>query len=228
MCMNNRRKWKKLILAYSDTRKLYRVIRGLFLFLVISSFTIIFINYWYEEKLIKQKELLFGSWDEVIVDIDSRNISYFQNHVFIEKYAIQLMQERVMLSGQQIVIGYCNDDFFDLGNIKVKYGRLPEKQGEVAIEEEYLSVLNVSCVGDIISENVNVPSLSGYKVCGVIQNYSSNWKKVNWSVKYVNCFIKEPNITEINLFLKCSFAHSALFVKLPFEGSTITLTGDAE
>ncbi len=64
-------------------------------------------------------------------------------------------------------------------------GRKPVYEGEVAIEEEYLDVLGVEKVGDIISEGVNIDSLEGYKVCGIVKDYSSRWKMVNWDVKYI-------------------------------------------
>ena len=204
MFMSNWKRWKKLVLSYSNTRRLYRVIQGLIIFLIISIIIAFFINQWSENKLVEQKNNLFGSWDEVFVNVDVNDLPYFYNHAFIEDYAIQAIQQRALLGDKRLIIGSCSDNFVEIGNIKIKSGRLPEKEGEVAIEEEYLSILGVNKVGDKIPSSVNIPALSNYSVCGIIYNYSSVWNLVNKDVRYINCFTYECDQNKMHIFVKGS------------------------
>lgn len=202
MSMSNKKKWKNLILAYSNTRKLYYIMQGLILFLIISTGIFVIINLWIESNIDQQKEQLFGSWDDVFVGLNKEDVSYFKNHAYIEDYAIQTIQDRIIINDKRIVVGSASNDFFQLGNIEIISGRLPEREKEIAVEEEYLSVLGIKAVGDRIPESVDIPWLKDYRVCGIIENYSEVWNYVNQDVKYVNCFIKNSCGLEIQAFVK--------------------------
>lgn len=78
---------------------------------------------------------------------------------------------------------------------------MPKNKNEVAVEEEYLNLLDVRKVGDFIPDDSPVVSLRGYQLCGIISNYSSRWKKMNWNVKYINCFISGAKHSEIDIFV---------------------------
>lgn len=202
MYTSNRERRKKLILAYPDTRRIYRTIQVLFLFLIVSTLVTFCISKWSEYKLSEQKNLLFGEWDHVYVNVDEKNLSYFEKHAFIEKYGIQKIQDRTYIDNKRIVIGSCDEDFFELGNLKMISGRLPLNDGEVAIEKEYLSTLGVEQVGDYIPDEIGIPSLVGYQVCGVIQDYSSRWNMVNPDLKLINCFIVSSDVKITQIFSK--------------------------
>ena len=75
---------------------------------------------------------------------------------------MQSIQEKVFLEGdQRVVIGACDENFLEMGNIELLEGRMPEQKKEVAVEEEYLGILGVSKIGDVVSNESEVGSLFG-------------------------------------------------------------------
>ena len=200
--MNNRKRLKKLVLANKETRCLYRMMQFLAIFMVVSCLVIITLAKWIEYDQNKKREELFGSWDEVFLNVDKEDLNYFRKNAFLEQISVQSIQEKVFLEGdQRVVIGACDENFLEMGNIQLLEGRMPEHEKEVAVEEEYLEVLGVSGVGDVVSENSKVESLEGHKVTGVIGDYSRLWKLVNNDIKYINCFIKTSDNNELNIYV---------------------------
>ena len=176
-------------------------------FLAVATICIFAVGKWSESQIKEKNDRLFGRWNEVFLNVDEEDVEYFHQHAFVDDYSIQNIQEKIYLEGDdRIIIGTCNDNFFELGNLEMIDGRMPVNEGEVAIEEEYLDVLGVEKVGDIISEGVNIDSLKGYKVCGIVKDYSSRWKMVNWDVKYINCFISDAKANEIQIYASLSSA----------------------
>lgn len=176
-------------------------------FLVVATICIFAVGKWSESQIKEKNDRLFGRWNEVFLNVDEEDVEYFRQHAFVDDYSVQNIQEKIYLEGDdRIIIGTCDDNFFELGNLEMVDGRMPVNEGEVAIEEEYLEVLGVEKVGDIISEGVNIDSLKGYRVCGIVKDYSSRWKMVNWDVKYINCFISDANANEIQIYASLSSA----------------------
>ena len=176
-------------------------------FLVVATICIFAVGKWSENQIKEKNDQLFGRWNEVFLNVDEEDVEYFRRHAFVDDYSVQNIQEKIYLEGdERIIIGTCDNNFFELGNLEMIDGRMPVNEGEVAIEEEYLDVLGVEKVGDIISEGVNIDSLKGYKVCGIVKDYSSRWKMVNWDVKYINCFISDAKANEIQIYASLSLA----------------------
>lgn len=201
--MNNRKRLKKLILANKETRWLYRMMQFLAIFMVVSCLVIITLAKWIEYDQNKKREELFGSWDEVFLNVDKEDLNYFRKNAFLEEISIQSIQEKVFLEGdQRVVIGSCDGNFLEMGNIELLEGRMPEQKKEVAVEAEYLEILGVSKVGDVVSNESEVGSLFGYKVVGVIENYSNKWKMINQDVNYASCFIVNNNPRQYQVFCK--------------------------
>ena len=201
--MNNRKRLKKLILANKETRWLYRMMQFLAIFMVVSCLVIITLAKWIEYDQNKKREELFGSWDEVFLNVDQEDLNYFRKNAFLEEISVQSIQEKVFLEeDQRVVIGACDENFLEMGNIELLEGRMPKYEKEVAVEEEYLNVLGVSSVGDIVPDNSKVESLIGYRLTGIVGNYAPHWKMINSSVKYLNCFVKKGEYVSLNVFVK--------------------------
>lgn len=201
--MSNRKRLKKLILANKETRCLYRMMQFLAIFMIVSCLIIIATAKWIECDQNKKREEIFGSWDEVFLNVDREDLNYFRKNAFLEQISVQLIQEKVFLEGdQRVVIGSCDENFLEMGNIELLEGRMPEQKKEVAVEEEYLEILGVSKIGDVVSNESEVGSLFGYKVVGVIKNYSRNWKVINQDINYVNCFIYDLEVNEIKVYVQ--------------------------
>lgn len=199
--MNNLKRLKKLVLANKETRRLYRMMQFLAIFMVISCTIIVVVAKWIEQDQNQKREELFGSWDEVFLDVPAEDLNYFKQNAFLEQISIQSIQEKVFLEGdKRVVIGSCDDNFLEMGNIEVLEGRMPEKENEVAVEEEYLEILGVSEIGDIITNSSQVDSLIGHKVVGIIENYSNRWKLIN-NIKFLNCVIAQKDSNIFNVFV---------------------------
>ncbi|MEE0773644.1 MAG: hypothetical protein U0M47_01530 [Merdibacter sp.] len=201
--MSNRKRLKKLILANKETRCLYRMMQLLAIFMIVSCLVIIATAKWIEYDQNKKREEIFGSWDEVFLNVDQDDLNYFRKNAFLEQISVQSIQEKVFLEGdQRVVVGACDDNFLEMGNIELLEGRMPEQKKEVAVEEEYLEILGVSKIGDVVSNESEVGLLFGYKVVGVVENYSRMWQKVHPSIKYINCFVSNEHSNEDMVFVK--------------------------
>lgn len=201
--MSNRKRLKKLILANKETKCLYRMMQFLAIFMIVSCLVVVTTAKWIEYDQNKKREELFGSWDEVFLNVDQDDLNYFRKNAFLEQISVQSIQEKVFLKGdQRVVIGSCDENFLEMGNIELLEGRMPEQKKEVAVEEEYLGILGVSGVGDVVPNDSEAESLRGYKVIGIVDNYSRRWKLINNNVKYINCFVSNETDQEINVLIK--------------------------
>ena len=205
--MNNLKRLKKLVLANKETRRLYRMMQFLAIFMVISCTIIIVVAKWIEHDQNQKREELFESWDEVFLDVPAEDLNYFKQNAFLEQISIQSIQEKVFLEGdKRVVIGSCDDNFLEMGNIELLEGRMPEKENEVAIEEEYLEVLGVTSVGDIVPLNSEVNCLRGYQIVGKIENYSARWKIINQRINFANCLVYGSKMKKYNIYIEYSFS----------------------
>lgn len=207
MYKTNKERILHLILQNPETRILLYMIKVLVIILILFTIIFILVGKWSNIKQEKIRNKIFGSWDIAVIDINEDELNYFKKHAFIDNYAIQYIQDKIYLNDQQrIVIGSSEESFINIGNIEIISGRMPEKNNEVAVEKEYLSVLGVQNIGDIIPKSSPVKSLQGYSICGILSDYSSRWKMVNWDIKYINCFINKTSmdkkaIKNIQVFL---------------------------
>lgn len=205
MFKTNKEREHYLVQSYSEMRKLYLLQKILIILLIIFTISLIILTKWSVKNQDEIKNKMFGSWDIVLLDVDMDEISFIKNHAFIEKYAIQSNIEKVFLEdNNRIVIGSSDENFFKLGNVELVQGRLPKYKSEVAVEQECLSILNIEKIGDIIPIDSPAKSLRGYKVCGIIKNYSKMWKSANWDVDYINCFIIKADKTKYTVYLEAS------------------------
>ena len=95
--MNNRKRLKKLILANKETRWLYRMMQFLAIFMVVSCLVIFATAKWIEYDQNKKREEIFGSWDEVFLNVDQEDLNYFRKNAFLEKISVQSIKERYFL-----------------------------------------------------------------------------------------------------------------------------------
>ena len=122
---------------------------------------------------------------EHFLNVDKDAINYFNEHVFVDNFSVQKIYNKVFLQGDtRVVIGSTDESFFKLGNVDILYGRMPIKKGEVAIEEEYLNILEVERVGDVIPNDSKVEMLRGYSVCGIVENYSRTGHRLSRGYRF--------------------------------------------
>lgn len=202
MYKTNRQRTKNLILSCPETKVLFYLIRILIIMLIFITIFLVLVGNWSNFTQNNIKNRLFGNWNIAVNEISKNELAYFEYNAFINKYAIQYIQEKIFLDDKtKIVIGSTEEKFIDIGNIEILSGRMPIKNNEVAVEKEYLSTLGVNKIGDIISKDSSIKSLRGYSVCGILNDYSNRWKMVNWEMQYINCFIYEAKPNKIQVFL---------------------------
>lgn len=205
MFKTNKEREYSLVQSYQETRKLYILKKILIIISLFFSFSLIILWRWSVKNQDEIKDKIFGSWDIVFLDINNDELSFLENHAFIKNYSIQSINEKIFLEGdQRIVIGSSDDAFFQIGNINLINGRMPKYEKEVAVEEKYLTLLEVEQIGDVVPIDSPIKSLRGFKICGIIDNYSERWKKINWDINYINCFITKTNSTSYIVYLKIS------------------------
>ncbi len=206
MYKTNRQRRKNFILAYSNTRRLLYIIRFLSIFLILYIITFIFFAKVEIKNQNEIKNKFFGNWDIALLDLNKKDLSYFENHAFIKNYSIQYILKTINSKGtKNIVIGESDKNFFNIGEIDILDGRLPQQKHEVAVEQQYLSLLHVDKVGDIIPNTSTIKELCGYQVSGIIENYSCRWKLINWDMDFINCFIimdDDKTKNDIQLFIQ--------------------------
>lgn len=189
MYKTNKERKRYIIESQLDIKRINSLSKLLIIVILLFTVVVIIVNYYIYVSQKEIRSVLFGNWDTLFVDIDDEY--YFKNNAFIDDYAIQrIYNKSFKVNDYSIVVGSSEDNFLNLGGIKLLSGKMPYKSNEVAIEEDYLNVLGVQRVGDVISDDSPLKILRGFKVCGVLSNYTNRWKTINWDVKYINCFIK--------------------------------------
>lgn len=124
MFETNRQRKKALILANSETRALFYLIRVLIIILILFTIFITVFGKWCNLKEEKIKEKLFGSWNIAVIEVEENQLSYFKKNAFINNYAVQYIQEKNYLNNDiRIVIGSCEEKFLDIASIKLLNGR---------------------------------------------------------------------------------------------------------
>lgn len=209
MFITNRQRRKQFINITFELKIIRIIVIVLIVFLLLFSVFIITIGKLIEDKQNDIKNRLFGEWNVVISDVDENDIDYLIKHAFIENYSIQTIIDNTIIDNDiRIIIGSCDNDFLNLGKINMLSGQMPTKEKEVAIEKSYLKILGVKQVGDTISNECDIKTLQGYRVSGIIEDYSIKWKMVNWDLFFINCFVYQNSInldsTENQIFIKAN------------------------
>lgn len=84
MYKTNKVRNKRFILAFSDTRKTYQLMRLFVYIFIIFSIVIVFAYQLTDIQKRKTKNVLFGAWDTVFIDVNNDDVEYFKNHAFIQ------------------------------------------------------------------------------------------------------------------------------------------------
>lgn len=89
-----------------------------------------------------------------------------------------------------------------LGKIRMKEGRFPERENEIALEEKLFKRLGISYEeGKEISLDLYKDGKRTYTLCGMIMDYSSYWQKADFNL--ASAVIAEPehgDVKETHLF----------------------------
>ena len=152
MYKTNKERKRYIIESQLDIKRINSLSKLLIIVILLFTVVVIIVNYYIYVSQKEIRSVLFGNWDTLFVDIDDEY--YFKNNAFIDDYAIQrIYNKSFKVNDYSIVVGSSEDNFLNLGGIKLLSGKMPYKSNEVAIEEDYLNVLGVQRVGDVISDD---------------------------------------------------------------------------
>lgn len=137
-----------------------------------------------ETYLFEVNRVRYGDWviAETIDDTDTYK-QVFAGHSYFERYGTVVCGLDVtdedgggVLAG----MGYVDDNLVEIGHIRLREGRLPEKPGEVVVVPDLLASMGYNLeVGQKITLNVKGrginPVEKEYELVGVLEGSMSNW-----------------------------------------------------
>lgn len=147
-----------------------------------------------KSNLLSQSFQQYGEFSGVLLNITDENkveklSNKYGEYKLIDSYKIQ--------KNISINIGWANNNYFSIGHIILKSGRLPMASQEVAIESYYLESIDptwrLNQTRTIKVGNKELP----LKLVGIIENYSSKW--TNRNNIYPNVFFFYPKEALNNL-----------------------------
>lgn len=210
--MNNKPK----IFFQKHNRNSYSLAITLFCVVMLCTITIIFTDSLNMTRQ-HQRMLSYGSWHGVAYNVTVGSNSTLTNNYMVESYGYMTVIGDI-LNSESIscgTIGYADSSLISIGNIELLDGHFPNNKNEIAMEASMLiqlgysyelgqtidlSLLRQNEQGDYYNTNAS------YTLCGVVRNYSTNWKHDNHL--YISGFTF-PDAD--NSFTN---THSHLFIKL--------------
>lgn len=164
---------------YSKNKKLY--VR-FFLAFLSSLFLILFSSFMqisiFEGKKI-ENENIYGSWNAAIYNISDQSLEKVLHNQMLDQIGQMTIVGKIVDDNVFGEIGYIDQSFLDMSNIKMKKGRMPLTDNEIAVEALKLDQLGIDYT---INQKVNLMIESEGKIeskefilVGVVENYSTSW-----------------------------------------------------
>lgn len=177
----------------------------------------------------RNRQETYGIWTGAMYNSTPGQIEALMNHQAIEQIGkMQIYGIAVDETGREAGgIGTIDKTAFRLGKICVKKGKLPERKGEIAMEEKMLKRLGISYkYGKTVSFAMTDGGSLTYRLCGVIEDYSEKWKKEDFSlVSGIVSETREPKETHLffygEKYEKLSKMEELEIFKQPRDGSKL-------
>ncbi len=192
---------------FSSNKKLVRKFSILFWMEVIfclAVMTFSFVTRIYQQKLADQQ---YGNWSVAYYGVLEDELSELKHNPVLEAVGTQRINGTVIQRNGETEkefgsIGTADPSFFELANLQLKTGRLPEKENEIAIEAKTLDGMGISYeTGQTIEltirkedpENKNSQDTQEitktFVLSGVLENYTSYWESPGTLIHF---FVQEP------------------------------------
>ncbi len=131
-----------------------------------------------------QRMKSYGSWHAALYESVDEITKQISDNAMIDSVGIMYVCGEICDSDKLTgcAIGYVNQELLTMGNIELLDGRMPETSNEIALEASTLSKLGYSYeLGQtislqILSNKSNDYQYDSFLLCGVIKNYTGNWK----------------------------------------------------
>lgn len=94
-----------------------------------------------------------------------------------------------------IIVGAANDQFYELGHLKLLEGKLPENEKEVVIEAPYIHLIDPTWkVGEVREINTNNKQ-HFVKLVGILEGYTGKWSVQTYLTQFPNIIMgHDPNL----------------------------------
>ena len=192
---------------FSSNKKLVRKFSILFWMEVIfclAVMTFSFVTRTYQQKLADQQ---YGNWSVAYYGVLENELSELKHNPVLEAVGTQRINGTVIQRNGETEkefgsIGTADSSFFELANLQLKTGRLPQKENEIAIEAKTLDGMGISYeTGQTIEltirkedpENKNSQDTQeitkAFVLSGVLENYTSYWESPGTLIHF---FVQEP------------------------------------
>lgn len=130
----------------------------------------------------QEAALRYGLWDGTVFEISDTDLDYLNNLPLIDTVAFQNIEGTVIDQDGKSWgnIGWADPSFYDLANLQLKTGRLPENDKEIVAEASVLDGYGISyepgqtLLLKIADDQGNIQERS-FALSGVLENYSMYW-----------------------------------------------------
>ena len=176
----------------------------------------------------EQRRLAYGSWHIAAYDTDQETCRLFQSHATVQTAGYMEIYGSIAKAPGQTEpvlgsIGYADPNALAVGSIVLLNGRLPNTKNEIAVEADALRRLGLSgTLGQQLTLAVfpsdvrSAPraAIQTYQLCGIVRNYSKNWKTDGYPLPSFFVCKNSPDATEpalLHVFaqMKPAFAANA-------------------
>ena len=172
----------------------------------------------------QQRRLAYGSWHIAAYGTDEATCRHFKNHATVQTAGcMEIYGSVTEVNGRTGTvpghIGYADQNALSLGNITLLDGRFPDTEDEIAIEAACLRRLDLpDTLGQQLTLTVSREDARTdtrtYQLCGIVQNYSANWKTDGYPLpSFFVCKntpdAAEPGLLHVFVQMKPEFAANA-------------------
>lgn len=182
---------------FSSNRKLVRKLSVIFWVASLLLLVVVVVQAYSSTQAQKMADQSYGIWQAGAFQINEKKKENILKNPMIETAGVQSIAGQIVRKKEDLKttskeddsqpiyeafgnIGYADENFFKLACLRMKYGTLPTKGNELAVEAEALDALGISYdVGQTISLMIQTEAdhyeEQTFILSGVIENYSRFW-----------------------------------------------------
>ena len=168
---------------------------------------------------------IYGSWNAAIYNISNQSLEKVLHNQMLDRIGQMTIVGKIVDENGFGEIGYVDQSFLDMSNIKMKKGRMPLTDNEIAVEALKLDQLGIDYT---INQKVNLMieyegeiESKEFILVGVVENYSTSW--INEG-ELVSFFVTEKfstNAISKNVFLIAKDGYAESINELAIEESPL-------
>lgn len=128
----------------------------------------------------RTRQETYGIWTGAMYNATEEQTEALAGCPEIEQLGKMYIYGRILDSDNKEIggIGAVDEAAMRLGKLRVKEGRFPKREDEIAMEEKLLKRLGISYEnGREVSLNAAEGKKQTFRLCGVIEDYSGKWQK---------------------------------------------------